>query len=84
MTMGNTLVYFPSYAEAERYHERVSIEGECLLDRPGTRAENLRQRCVDHDDAALFTSLWGTLTEGHVGSRGPRRSDRTRPLFGPR
>jgi DNA excision repair protein ERCC-2 len=63
-TPGNTLVYFPSYAEAERYHERVSIEGECLLDRPGTRAENLRQRFVDHDDAALFTSLWGTLTEG--------------------
>jgi DNA excision repair protein ERCC-2 len=69
-TPGNTLLYFPSYAEAERYHDRLrqdvtAVGGSDLyLDQPGTRAEQLRQTFVSADDAALFTSLWGTLTEG--------------------
>jgi DNA excision repair protein ERCC-2 len=66
-TPGNALCFFPSYAEAERYHERLRgspAATEWHLDEPGTRSESLRQAFVDGDDAALFTSLWGTLTEG--------------------
>jgi DNA excision repair protein ERCC-2 len=60
MTPGNTLVFCPSYAEAERYHDRLGG----YLDEAGTPTEDLRQRFVDDDDATLFTSLWGTLGEG--------------------
>jgi len=63
-TPGNTLAYFPSYAEAERYYHRFSGDATPYLDEPGTRAEDLRQEFVDDDDAVLFTSLWGTLAEG--------------------
>ena len=67
MTPGNSLLFFPSYAEAERYYELLSGEpelGRLMCDEPGTRTEELRRRFVDADDAALFTSLWGTLAEG--------------------
>ncbi|UWM56874.1 ATP-dependent DNA helicase [Salinirubellus salinus] len=64
MTPGNTLAFFPSYAEAERYYHRVETDATPYLDRPGVRAEELRQRFVEDDHAVLFTSLWGTLTEG--------------------
>ncbi len=94
-TPGNTLAFFPSYAEAERYHERLgggmgegtgggnagaasaAASGETsgdtpattglgrlLLDGSGTDEERLRREFVESDDAALFTSLWGTLAEG--------------------
>ncbi|WP_276280015.1 ATP-dependent DNA helicase [Halorussus caseinilyticus] len=70
-TAGNALLFFPSYAEAERYYDRLSREfGDgsagttLLMDEPGTSVEDLRQRFVADDDAALFTSLWGTLAEG--------------------
>ncbi|WP_394353550.1 ATP-dependent DNA helicase [Halosimplex rubrum] len=63
-TPGNTLAFFPSYAEAERYHQRVDTGGATYLDRPGTSAKELRERFTDDDDAVLFTSLWGTLAEG--------------------
>ena len=65
MTPGNTLVYFPSYAEAERYHDRLSwLDATRYLDEPATRAESMREAFTDSDHAALFTSIWGTLTEG--------------------
>jgi len=60
MTPGNTLVFCPSYAEAERYHDRVGG----YLDEAGTPTEDLRRRFVADDDAVLFTSMWGTLGEG--------------------
>ena len=60
MTPGNTLVFCPSYAEAERYHDYVGG----YLDEAGTPTEDLRQRFVADDDAVLFTSMWGTLGEG--------------------
>ncbi|MFC4549560.1 MULTISPECIES: ATP-dependent DNA helicase [Halorussus] len=65
-TAGNTLLFFPSYAEAERYYERLNreLDATILIDEPGTSVEELRQRFVADDDAALFTSLWGTLAEG--------------------
>jgi DNA excision repair protein ERCC-2 len=63
MTPGNTLCFFPSYAEAERYHDLLD-DPAILLDEAGTETESLRQRFVAADDAALFTSLWGTLGEG--------------------
>jgi DNA excision repair protein ERCC-2 len=63
MTPGNTLAFFPSYAEAARYHDRLDLDGG-LLDEAGTPTEDLRQRFVAADDATLFTSLWGTLGEG--------------------
>ncbi len=64
MTPGNTLCFFPSYAEAERYYHRVETDATPYLDRPGVRAEELRQQFVANDNAVMFTSLWGTLTEG--------------------
>jgi DNA excision repair protein ERCC-2 len=63
-TPGNTLAYFPSYAEAERYYHRFSGDATPYLDEPGTRADDLRETFVADDDAVLFTSLWGTLAEG--------------------
>ncbi|WP_340098637.1 ATP-dependent DNA helicase [Salinibaculum salinum] len=62
-TPGNTLVFFPSYSEAERYHERVHA-GTGYLDEPGTAANDLREQFAAADDGVLFTSLWGTLGEG--------------------
>ena len=70
-TPGNTLAFFPSYAEAERYYERLSGDrpdtadlGDLHLDGPGEDEEQLRQRFVTSTNATLFTSLWGTLAEG--------------------
>jgi DNA excision repair protein ERCC-2 len=63
MTPGNTLAFFPSYAEAERYHDLLSLPN-AYLDGAGTQTEDLRRRFVDDDGATLFTSLWGTLGEG--------------------
>ena len=65
-TAGNTLLFFPSYAEAERYYDRLhrELDATLYMDEPGTSVEDLRQRFVEDDDAALFTSLWGTLAEG--------------------
>jgi len=65
-TAGNVLAFFPSYGEAARYHDRLgdAVAATRFLDEPGTRADQLRQRFVDHDDAVLCTSVWGTLTEG--------------------
>jgi DNA excision repair protein ERCC-2 len=62
-TPGNTLLFFPSYGEAERYSERVSV-GTTYLDEPGTPAHELRQEFTDDGDGVLYTSLWGTLGEG--------------------
>jgi DNA excision repair protein ERCC-2 len=61
-TPGNTLVFFPSYAEANRYAGR--IDRDVYLDEPGTRVQDLKESFVADSDAVLFTSLWGTLTEG--------------------
>jgi DNA excision repair protein ERCC-2 len=67
-TPGNTLVFFPSYAEAERYHERLARAdlggARRFLDRPGVRAEEIRPDFVASERAVLCTSLWGTLAEG--------------------
>jgi DNA excision repair protein ERCC-2 len=70
-TPGNTLLFFPSYSEAQRYYDHLggnSIQdhglGTLILDESGTPTEELRQRFVDNDDATLCTSLWGTLAEG--------------------
>ena len=65
VTPGNTLVFFPSYFEAERYYDRVTdLDATLFLDEPATSAEEIRSRFVEHDHAALFTSMWGTLAEG--------------------
>ncbi len=65
VTPGNTLVFFPSYFEAERYYDRVTdLDATLFLDEPATSAEEMRSRFVAHDHAALFTSMWGTLAEG--------------------
>ena len=89
---GNVLAYFPSYAEAARYEGLVDLEVACYLDEPGRRVEPLREAFVAGEDGALFTSLWGTLTEGvsfdgndaHtvvvVGVPYPRLDDRTRAV----
>jgi DNA excision repair protein ERCC-2 len=64
MTPGNTLVFFPSYAEANRYHELVTTDATQYLDEPGTPAHDLREIFVSDDNGLLCTSLWGTLGEG--------------------
>ena len=72
VTPGNTLVFFPSYSEAERYYERLGGRsgltgadlGDFILDESGKDTEGLRQEFVESDGATLFTSLWGTLAEG--------------------
>jgi DNA excision repair protein ERCC-2 len=63
-TPGNTLAFFPSYAEAERYHDRLDVEATTHLDEAGTPARDLRAEFAADDNAALLTSLWGTLGEG--------------------
>ncbi|MFB6159940.1 MAG: ATP-dependent DNA helicase [Haloferacaceae archaeon] len=67
-TPGNVLAFFPSYAEAERYHDLLfgtdGLDATPYLDEPGVRAEDLRRRFVDDGDGVLCTSLWGTLAEG--------------------
>ncbi|MFB6162591.1 MAG: ATP-dependent DNA helicase [Halococcoides sp.] len=64
MTPGNVLAVFPSYGEAERYHDRIDPTGPTYLDRAGTDGKAIRESFVADDGATLFTSLWGTLTEG--------------------
>ncbi|MGB9987005.1 ATP-dependent DNA helicase [Salarchaeum japonicum] len=62
---GNTLLFFPSYSEAERYHDLLAdADAARYLDEPGVSAQDLREEFVADDDAVLFTSLWGTLAEG--------------------
>ncbi|WP_380679344.1 ATP-dependent DNA helicase [Salinigranum sp. GCM10025319] len=67
-TPGNALVFFPSYAEAERYYERLrgdpGVGTELWLDGSDVDTERIRKEFVASDDGALFTSLWGTLAEG--------------------
>lgn len=65
-TPGNVLVFFPNYGEAARYHNRLTdrIDGSLYLDEPATAATDLRENFVEENDGMLFTSLWGTLTEG--------------------
>ncbi len=63
-TPGNVLAYFPSYAEADRYADLVETGATIYRDQPATRADDLREAFVADGDGALFTSLWGTLTEG--------------------
>lgn len=73
-TPGNTLLFFPSYGEAERYYERLGgggdggfagyEHGKLMLDGSDVDTEKLRKRFVESDNATLFTSLWGTLAEG--------------------
>ncbi|MFB6072272.1 MAG: ATP-dependent DNA helicase [Halobacterium sp.] len=64
-TPGNCLFFFPSYAEAERYHDLLGdVAASRYLDEPGVAAEDLRQSFVADRNGVLFTSLWGTLAEG--------------------
>ncbi len=70
-TPGNTLLFFPSYSEAQRYYDRLGANsihdhglGSLMLDEAGTPTEALRQQFVDSENATLCTSLWGTLAEG--------------------
>ncbi|EMA52911.1 ATP-dependent DNA helicase [Halococcus thailandensis] len=65
-TPGNTLLFFPSYSEAERYHDRVAAttNATTYLDEPGEAVESLREQFAADEHGALFTSLWGTLAEG--------------------
>ncbi len=65
-TPGNVLCFFPSYREARRYHDRLvdRVDATCYCDEPGTAVETLKQSFTSDDNGVLFSSLWGTLTEG--------------------
>jgi DNA excision repair protein ERCC-2 len=75
-TPGNTLLFFPSYSEAARYHDRLDGDADATtyLDEPGVPVEERRQAFVSRTDGALFTSLWGTLAEGVSFDGGDARS----------
>lgn len=66
MTPGKSLCFFPSYAEASRYRDQLvdQIPDPILLDRSDTDVESIKQDFFTQKRGALFTSLWGTLTEG--------------------
>jgi len=61
---GNVLVFFPSFGEAERYHDRLNIDAELILDRVGESARSVRRSLEEDGKKAVLTYLWGTLTEG--------------------
>ncbi|MFW5983663.1 MAG: helicase C-terminal domain-containing protein, partial [Halobacteria archaeon] len=61
---GNTLVFFPSFAEAERYYDRLNVDAELVLDRLGESARSVRRRLEEEGRKAVMTYLRGTLTEG--------------------
>jgi DNA excision repair protein ERCC-2 len=63
-TPGNVIAFFPSYAEADRYADRIRTRATLYRDQPGTRAQELREEFAADDDGLLLTSLWGTLAEG--------------------
>ena len=67
-TPGNTLFFFPSYAEAERYamqlRQHDAVSKPVMLDESGVETEPLRQSFIQQDGCVLCTSLWGTLAEG--------------------
>jgi DNA excision repair protein ERCC-2 len=61
---GNVLVFFPSFSEAERYHERLDVDAEVVLDRVGESAKSIRRELEGDGKKAVLTYLRGTLTEG--------------------
>jgi DNA excision repair protein ERCC-2 len=61
---GNALIFFPSFSEAERYHGRLDVDAELVLDRVGESAREIRRSLEDDGKKAVLTYLWGTLTEG--------------------
>lgn len=61
---GNVLVFFPSYSEAERYHGKVEVDADVMLDKVGESARGIREGLEGDGKKAVFTYLWGTLTEG--------------------
>ena len=63
-SVGNVLVFFPSFSEAERYHGRLDVDAELLLDRVGESARSIRRSLEEDGNKAVLTYLWGTLTEG--------------------
>jgi DNA excision repair protein ERCC-2 len=67
-TPGNTLAFFPNYAEAQRYASRLrarpDVDATVYLDEAGVSAEDARTAFTNDEDAVLLTSLWGTLAEG--------------------
>jgi DNA excision repair protein ERCC-2 len=63
-TPGNTLCFFPSYREAERYHTFLDVSSSLFLDEPGTSVEERKQTFTDGENGVFLTSLWGTLSEG--------------------
>ncbi|MFB6146176.1 MAG: ATP-dependent DNA helicase [Halobacteriaceae archaeon] len=65
-TPGNVLLFFPSYAEADRYEPELAdrLDRRVRGDEAGTPADELREAFVAGDREVLCTSLWGTLTEG--------------------
>jgi len=65
MTPGNSLFFFPSYSEADRYHDLLAdTDATRYLDKAGQSVEEMRQAFTTEQNGVLFTSLWGTLAEG--------------------
>jgi DNA excision repair protein ERCC-2 len=63
-TPGNTLCFFPSYREAERYHDLLDVDSSLYLDAPGTNVEESKRTFTTGENGVFLTSLWGTLAEG--------------------
>lgn len=63
-TPGNTLCFFPSYHEAQRYHDRLNVDSSLYLDTAGTDVEESKRSFTTGENGVFLTSLWGTLAEG--------------------
>jgi DNA excision repair protein ERCC-2 len=63
-TSGNTLCFFPSYREADRYHALLDVDGSVYLDTPGTSVKERKRTFTAGENGVFLTSLWGTLAEG--------------------
>jgi DNA excision repair protein ERCC-2 len=67
-TEGNTLIFFPSYSEAQKYRDMINVEVPVLMDEIGVSSQETKNEFFKYGDsgnkAVMLSYLWGTLTEG--------------------
>ncbi|WGI17399.1 ATP-dependent DNA helicase [Methanonatronarchaeum sp. AMET-Sl] len=67
-TPGNVLVFFPNWGEAKKYYDSVDTDVEKFLDMRGESSVEVRDRFFEIGEgggkSALFSYIWGTLSEG--------------------
>ncbi len=67
-TPGSTLIFFPNFHEAKRYYNIVESDIKKLLDKKGKSSSGIRKSLFEGGESgselALFSYIWGTMTEG--------------------